>query len=163
MASGILRVLLPIMVALAAPALLWAQEPPMRPSPRATPGPLGQPLVELPPELDRILREYETAWKAGDGEALSRLFTEDGFALASGQLPLKGRAAIAQWHRRPGGDLQLHAFAYAVSDTVGYIIGGYRYPQSTGPGGKYLLAIRRGTDGKWLIAADMDNSAMPGR
>ena len=64
---------------------------------------------------------------------------------------------------QPGGDLQLRAFAYSMSDSVGYIVGGFRYPTSTGPGGKLLLALRKGRDGRWLIAADMDNNAAPMR
>ena len=121
--------------------------------------PLGQAPVVLPPPLDRVLRDYEAAWKAGDGQRLAALFTEDGFTLSSGQLPIRGRPGIAQWHTKPGGDLELLAFAWATSDSVGYIVGGFRYAGSAGRGGKYLLALRRGPDGKWLIAADMDNSA----
>lgn len=123
------------------------------------PGPLGQPVVTLPAPLDRVLRDYESAWKAGDGPRLAALFTEDGMALPSGELPHRGRVDIAASITRPGGDLQLHAIAYGTSDSVGYIIGGFRYPSSTGPGGKFLLALRKGGDGRWLIAADMDNAA----
>jgi ketosteroid isomerase-like protein len=125
--------------------------------------PLGVDPVTLPPALDRVLRDYEAAWEAGDGTRLAALFTEDGFALNNGSMPVKGRSGIAQMLTQPGGDLQLRAFAYSTSDTVGYIIGGYRYPTSTGPGGKYILALRKGRDGRWLIAADMENSAAPMR
>ena len=125
--------------------------------------PLGLPPVELPAELDRVLRDYEVAWKAGDGKQLAALFTEDGFSLASGARPLRGRDAIAGWIKGPGGDLRLRAFAWATSDTVGYIVGGFTYPGSRGPGGKFLLALRRGDGGRWLIAADMDNSASMSR
>ncbi|HSA56903.1 MAG TPA: DUF4440 domain-containing protein [Gemmatimonadaceae bacterium] len=125
--------------------------------------PLGLAPVTLPPALDRVLRDYEAAWKAGDGKRLAAVFTEDGFALSNGRLPIRGRAAIEAWHTRPGGDLQLRAFAWSTSDSVGYIVGGYTYPGMTGPGGKFLLALRRGADGRWLIAADMDNSAGPSR
>ena len=121
--------------------------------------PLGQPPVTLPPQLDRVLRDYEAAWKAGDGQRLAALFTEDGFNLSSGQLPIRGRPGIANWHTKPGGELQLRAFAWATSDSLGYIVGGYNYAGNTGRGGKYLLALRKGPDGRWLIAADMDNSA----
>lgn len=123
--------------------------------------PLGLTPVTLPAALDRVLRDYEAAWKAGDGRALAALFTEDGLALPSGGLPVKGRAAIAAWHTRPGGDLTLRAFAWSASDSVGYIVGGFTYPGMRGPGGKFVLAIRRGPDGRWLIAADMDNTATP--
>jgi Domain of unknown function (DUF4440) len=125
--------------------------------------PLGLDPITLPPALDRVLRDYEAAWESGDGARLSMLFTEDGFTLSNGSLPLQGRAKIAQWLTQPGGDLQLRAFAYGVSDSVGYIVGGFRYPQSSGPGGKFLLALRKGRDGRWLIAADMDNSAARSR
>ncbi|MGQ0650544.1 MAG: YybH family protein [Gemmatimonadaceae bacterium] len=123
-----------------------------------TPDPLGLLPVQLPPALDRVLRDYESAWAAGDGKRLAQLFTEDGFALSNGALPLRGREKIAAWLVRPGGRLQLRAFAWSVSDTVGYIVGGYRYPQTEGPGGKFLLALRKSGD-RWLIAADMDNAA----
>jgi ketosteroid isomerase-like protein len=121
--------------------------------------PLGPPVVSLPQELARVLRDYEAAWKAGDGPRLAALFTEDGMALQNSSLPHVGRVDIAASIKGPGGDLQLHAIGYATSDSVGYIIGGFRYPGSRGPGGKFLLALRKGNDGRWLIAADMDNSA----
>jgi len=124
-----------------------------------TPDPLGLEPVKLPAELDRVLRDYEAAWKAGDGAKLASLFAEDGMALPNGSLPIRGRAAIAKWHTKPGGELELRAFAWGISDSTGYIIGGFRYAGSTGPGGKFLLALRRKPGGPWSIAADMDNSA----
>lgn len=148
------RYLLPSLVVLALSPL---------PGLAQTADPLGLEPVTLPPALDRVLRDYESAWRAGDGPRLSALFTEDGFALSSGRLPIKGRAAIAAWHTRPGGELRLRAFAWSASDSVGYIVGGYRYPDTRGPGGKFLLALRKGSDGRWLIAADMDNAAGPPR
>ena len=114
--------------------------------------------VTLPPALDRVLRDYERAWRDGDGPGLAALFTDDGFAVQSGSPIRRGRAAIAQGITGPGGALQLTAYAFATSDTVGHIVGGYRYPQSKGPGGRFVLALRKGADGRWLIAADLDNS-----
>ena len=114
--------------------------------------------VALPPALDRVLRDYESAWRDGDGGRLAALFTDDGFAVQSGSPLARGRTAIARNITGPGGALQLTAYAYSVSDTVGYIVGGYRYPQSTGPGGRFVLALRMGPDGRWLIAADLDNT-----
>ncbi len=114
--------------------------------------------VALPPALDRVLRDYESAWRDGDGQRLAALFTEDGFAVQSGSPLARGREAIAKNIKGPGGALQLTAYAYSVSDTVGYIVGGYRYPQTTGPGGRFLLALRMGQEGRWLIAADLDNT-----
>lgn len=117
------------------------------------------PVVTLPAELDRVLRDYEAAWKAGDGVQLAKVFTEDGIILPSGKLPQRGTAAIEASHTQPGGDLQLVAFAWATGDTVGYIVGGYRYPTTTGPGGKYVVTLRKGRDGLWRIAADIENAS----
>ena len=117
------------------------------------------PTVELPGPLVRVLRDYEAAWKAGDGVRLAEVFTADGFILPNGQLPERGTTAIQASHQRPGGELQLVAFGYATSDTVGYIIGGYRYPTTVGPGGKFVLALRRDGKGAWRIAADIENGS----
>ncbi len=133
-----------------------AQQPAPARSPEAVPTP-----ITLPPALDRVLRDYERAWRDGNGPGLAALFADDGFAVQSGSPLRQGRAAIAKGITRPGGALQLTAYAFSVSDAVGYIVGGYRYPQSTGPGGRFVLALRMGSDGRWLIAADLDNSPAP--
>jgi ketosteroid isomerase-like protein len=115
------------------------------------------PTVNLPPELDRVLRDYERHWKAKDGAALSALFTEDGF-IARGPW-IRGRDAIrAAYSTSSGGDLRLRAVGYAAGDTVGYIVGGYRYGEAASDGGKFILALRRAPRGDWKIAADLDAS-----
>src|ERR1700730_6785932 len=82
------------------------------------------PSVTLPPELDRVLRDYEVAWRKGDGAALATLFAADGFVLPNGAPPVRGRDAIQQYYKGPGGALVLRAFAFATEGPVGYIIGG---------------------------------------
>jgi hypothetical protein len=121
-------------------------------TPAQSPAPL--PSVTLPPELDRVLRDYERHWKASDGAALSALFTDDGFINRNGWI--RGRDAIREAYTRSGGDLRLRALAYAAADTVGYIIGGYRYGDATTDGGKFILTLRRAPRGEWKIAADLD-------
>ena len=49
------------------------------------------------------------------------------------------------------------ALAWAVGDSVGYIIGGFSASAGAPDGGKFVLALRRDRSGRWLIAADMDN------
>ena len=116
-----------------------------------------EPSINLPPELDRVLRDYERHWKAKDGAALSALFTEDGF-IARGPW-IRGHDAIrTAYSTSSGGDLRLRALAYATSDTVGYIVGGFRYGEATSDGGKFILALRRAPRGDWKIAADLDAS-----
>ena len=113
--------------------------------------------VTLPPEVDRVLRDYERGWRAGDAAAVASLFTDDGFALSSGRPPAQGHAAIRGVYSRPGSTLHLRAFAYAVEDSVGYIIGAYRYDPAGDDVGKFVLALRRAGRGPWKIAADIDS------
>jgi ketosteroid isomerase-like protein len=121
------------------------------------------PSVTLPPALDRVLRDYERLWRAGDATALSTLFTADGFVLSNGKQPVRGRDAIARIYQGQSGPLALRAFAFATADTVGYIVGGYSYTPAQGDQGKFTLTLRRGSDGRWLIASDMDNFNSPPR
>lgn len=115
------------------------------------------PSVTLPPALDRVLRDYERAWTARDAQALAALFTTDGFVLRPGHPPVRGRDGIARAYAGAGGPLSLRAMAFAVGDTVGYIIGGYSGRPGAPDDGKFVLAVRRDASGRWLIAADMDN------
>lgn len=128
------------------------------PSQRARPESL--PTVELPPELDRILREYEQHWRAGEAEALVALFTEDGFVARRGGW-IRGRQGLRQSLEGTSSHLRLRAVAYEIDDRVGYIIGAYRYGQESEDRGMFILTLRRGQAGRWLITADLDGSIRP--
>ncbi|HEV8357994.1 MAG TPA: DUF4440 domain-containing protein [Gemmatimonadales bacterium] len=121
------------------------------------------PSVALPPDLDRVLRDYERGWRTRDVGGLAALFTDDGFILQGGRLPARGRDGIVRAYSGSGGPLTLRALAYARGDSVGYIIGGYRGETGGTDDGKFVLALRKGSDGRWLIAADIDNSNRPPR
>jgi len=128
------------------------------PSAESPPAPL--PSVTLPPPLDRVLRDYEHAWRSGDATAVAALFAEDGYVLQSGRNPIRGRAAIANAYKgQAGGPLKLRAFAYAASDTTGYILGAYGYGEGDNVPdmGKYTVTLRRSRGGPWLLFSDMDN------
>jgi ketosteroid isomerase-like protein len=116
-----------------------------------------QPSVALPPELARVLRDYERAWSARDPQALAALFAEDGYVLARGRPPVRGRAQIALHYAGSGGPLSLRAFAYATDGGTGYIIGGYTGQSGEPDAGKFTLTLRREGD-RWLIVSDMDNA-----
>jgi hypothetical protein len=61
-------------------------------APPQAPAPL--PSVDLPPALDRVLRDYERLWRASDAAGLSALFTDDGFIARRGWI--RGRDAIKE-------------------------------------------------------------------
>jgi ketosteroid isomerase-like protein len=151
----VLRVLGSVVIALTTVAAgAWSGgQPAQAPAEAQTP-----PTIPLPPAFERVLRDYEAAWRDGDGARLAGLFTEDGYAMQNGSPVRQGRTAIAAGLTRPGGALQLSAYSYSSSGDVGYIIGRYQYPSMAGPGGRFVLALRSTTNGRWLIAADLDNS-----
>jgi len=124
-------------------------------------GPVALPVIALPSELDRVLRDYERAWQAGDGETLAALFTEDGFVLSNGAPAVRGRDAIRKTYAGARGDLCLRALAYSINENTGYIVGLFWYGNepSITEKGKFLLALRRPPGNRWMIAADMDNSS----
>jgi ketosteroid isomerase-like protein len=113
--------------------------------------------IELPPELARVLRDYEAAWQAHDAAGLAALFTEDGFVLSSGRPPVRGRAAIEERYATSGGELALRALHAEVNGPLGIIVGGYGRSPGGPDLGKFTLTLRRGDDGRWLILSDMDN------
>jgi ketosteroid isomerase-like protein len=117
-----------------------------------------QPSVSLPPELARVLTDYEIAWKAGNASSLATLFAEDGFVLSEGRVATKGRAAIQKLYAHAGAPLSLRAFAFATNGDTGYIIGGYGRERGKPDDGKFTLTLRKAGDGRWLIVSDMDNS-----
>lgn len=111
--------------------------------------------VELPAELERVLRDYEEAWEAGDADALSQLFTEDGFVLSGGNPPSRGRAAIRERYSNASGPLMLRAFYFEIDTDLAYIFGAYTYIEGTDQG-KFVLTLKN-ISGRWLITSDQDN------
>ena len=123
----------------------------------------SEPSVALPPELARVLTDYEKAWRSHDGAALTALFAEDGFVLSNGAPAVHGRGAIEKAYAHAGGDLVLHAFAYATDGSIGYIIGGFSRHEGEPDVGKFTLTLRMSAGGRWLIVSDMDNGTKPCR
>ena len=126
-----------------------------------TPDPAPLPSITLPPELARVLTDYETQWRFG-GDSLVKLFTEDAVLTVGGKPPMRGRAALAAHYAGPKGPLALRAIAYASEGSVAWIVGGYTMQRGEPDIGKFILALRKGPNGRWLIFSDMDtgNTAM---
>jgi ketosteroid isomerase-like protein len=116
------------------------------------------PSKELPPELARVLTDYEAAWAKGDENALANLFAEDGFVLSGGSPPVRGRDAIKQHYQDAGGGpLSLRALDFSTEGDAGFIIGAYGRAKGEKDVGKFTLTLRK-EKGRWLIMSDMDNS-----
>ena len=125
-------------------------------SPQA-PAVAPQPSVTLPPELARVLTDYEAAWSSRDAVALSRLFADNRVVVPNACPPVKGRGAVQQCYTGSGGALSLRAVAFGVDGSLGYIIGAYTPQKGQPDGGKFTLTLLK-EEGRWLILADMDRS-----
>jgi ketosteroid isomerase-like protein len=120
-----------------------------------------EPEVQLPTELQRVLRDYEAAWQSHNAHALAQLFATDGYVLAPGQPPVKGRDNIKRAYADAGGPLALRAIAYASEGNLAYIIGTFARRKGDPDVGKFTLTLRKEIRGEWLIVSDMDNSNHP--
>jgi ketosteroid isomerase-like protein len=121
------------------------------------------PSVTLSPSVERVLRDYERAWQARDATALADLFAYDGFVLSNGAPPVRGRDAIRAEYAKAGGPLALRALEYRIDESTGYVIGAFGRSPGGEDVGKFVLALVKGQGGRWLIAADIDNSIRPPR
>ena len=84
---------------------------------------------------------------------------------------VKGRSNIqAYWQKMIDAgahSVSLSTLAVATSGNIAYEAGTYQFtmPTPNGPPvtdkGKYVVGLRKGTDGKWRLAHDAFNSDMP--
>jgi len=116
-----------------------------------------EPSVQMPPELARVLTDYEAGWRAKDSIALAKLFSEDGWVLSPGKPMMRGRQAIERAYNGAGGPLFLRAVAFATQGSVGYILGGFTNRENSPDSGKFTLTLEKDATGRWLIKSDMDN------
>ena len=123
---------------------------------KTVPPPL--PSIALPPDLDRVLRDYEKAWKASDANGLAALFADGRVVMTNSGRAVRGRDGVRQIYANGGGPLVLRAMTYAADDSVAHIIGGYTLRPGEGDAGTFVLALVRSRGGPWLIVADMDRS-----
>jgi len=132
-----------LIVLLATPMVVAATEP--------------LPTITLPAPLQRVLTDYETAWRNKDAVALAALFAEDGFVLSSGSPPVRGRAGIEKHYAGAGGPLALRAIAFGIDGALAWIVGGFARSAGEPDNGKFTLTLKRDKGGRWLINSDMDN------
>lgn len=115
--------------------------------------------VELPSDLERVLREYEQHWSRGEAAELAALFVEHGLIIRGGQW-IRGHEAIERAYQGASGPLRLRAIEFASDGDVGFIVGAYGYGDQlpVDDMGMFTLTLER-RDGVWLIVSDMDRGA----
>jgi ketosteroid isomerase-like protein len=112
--------------------------------------------ASLPPELQRVLDDYTTAWKARDAKALAALFPDNQTVVPNACPPAHTRAEVERCYTGSGGDLSLHPLDHRIDGRLAYIIGEYALQPGTSPGGKFVLTLHKDASGRWLIVSDMD-------
>jgi ketosteroid isomerase-like protein len=113
--------------------------------------------VALPPELERVLVDYQYLWTRGDSVALAALFTEDGIVLSPGNPMVCGRSAIERFYHGPGSPLFLRPVSFGMASDVAFVIGGFSHQAGGTDVGKFTLTLHKNVTGRWLIKSDMDN------
>jgi acetyl esterase/lipase len=91
------------------------------------------------------------------GGALCGGRLRDGGRPAAGARPRGHHRALRGIRRSAAAALALRAIGFRAEGDVGYILGGYARREGEEDIGKFTLTLRRGPDGRWLIASDMDN------
>jgi ketosteroid isomerase-like protein len=115
------------------------------------------PKAELPEELAKVLKTYETAWAAGDSETIASLFLADGLLLPNKNLPVEGRQSIQAYYAGGGAPLRFHAYRYKMSGDLAIVIGGITIDRVDHDLGKFTLTLEKTDDGSWKIISDMEN------
>jgi len=111
--------------------------------------------VQLPPELDKLLRDKERLSKQRSVDAIKDLYTSDLVALDAG-VPtwLQGDKAI-RYIAESTVINSLFPTAFSVNGTEGYIAGTEVSSDSAHtPLSNFLYVIRKAPDGKWRIAVE---------
>lgn len=112
------------------------------------------PPVDLPSDIDAIVREFEGRWRARDAAGFAALFTPDG-VMRFGRDWQVTPAGIHLAGLGRGGTVRLHAQAFGVDSTLAFVAGSYAADSELPPGdaGRFMFALRKVDGGPWRIAA----------
>lgn len=133
----------------------------------AGPGPITQADRDA---IDAVRTAYQDAIAAGDVARMSALYTDDAVEMPPNMPIREGKAAI---ETAAGGQPQPSAFSLTPVETDGvgdlaYDRGTFSYtvslegmPEPMTETGKYLVLLRKQTDGSWLMTTSIWNSDTP--
>ena len=114
----------------------------------------GLPVIDVPADVQRLLREFETHWRARDARAFAALFTADGLMQVGGGWRL-GPGAIHNARLGAGGNIRLDPQSFGGNGSYAHVAGSYGRVGEPPPGelGKFLLVLEKAANGPWRIAA----------
>ena len=133
-------------------------------SPPGTPGD--------PAPVAEVRNKYVAAFNAGDAAGVAALFAEDAVSLPDHHAAVEGRAAIESYMRDTFGqytaNISVTPGETEVAGDIGHEHGSFTVTMTPKTGGqamtqngKYLVVLKRGSDGRWLIHHDVDNTNEP--
>lgn len=122
--------------------------------------------------VNAIRTSFATAFNAGDADAIGKLYTSDGMSMTNHQPTASGIAAIVASNKAFFAGMSVHAEIAAdetmTMGTMGIDRGHYKMtltPKAGGPPmtdeGRYAVWLKKGADGAWKVAWDIDNSSLP--
>jgi uncharacterized protein (TIGR02246 family) len=129
-------------------------------------GPAPGPTGSARQEIEAAVRRYVAASNQGDAEALVGLYADDAVLLPPDHGPIQGRRAIGDfWRQGTDEGLQVSSLRLEVNGDLGYLVGRYTVPPTEdepADSGKYVMCLKRQSDGSWKLTADIWNSSSPG-
>jgi uncharacterized protein (TIGR02246 family) len=123
--------------------------------------------------INKLRDEFVTAWKAGDGDRVAKLYSNDAVVLPQNQAPVNGRSAIASFNKNSfdqfvPNNFELSSEELQIMSDWAFDRGTYKFmitPKAGGEPindqGKYIVILQRQADGSWKVARDIDNSSNP--
>lgn len=113
--------------------------------------------------IEAAVTRYVTASNSGDADALMELYAEDAVLLPPDHQPIEGRKAIGEfWRKGTDQGLEISTLRVDTDGRLGYLVGRYRLPETDNEpadSGKYVMCLKRQTDGSWKLTADIWNSS----
>lgn len=124
--------------------------------------------------INKLRADYQAAWEAGDADKLGTLVTEDAIQYQNGEPTFVGRAAGIAFNKQNFAGMTPARFAIKSEEMK--LAGDWAFDRGTleieftpkAPGAKpvtaqlrYIVILRRDTDGAWRLSRGIDNSPAP--
>jgi len=133
-------------------------------NPAATPGDTAP--------IDEARNQYIAAYNAGDAAAVAALYADDAISMPDHHAALTGKAEIESYLRDTFGkynsNITITPGETEVMGDVAHEHGTFTVSMTPKDGGnamtdtgKYLVILKRGSDGRWLLHHDIDNTDVP--
>jgi uncharacterized protein (TIGR02246 family) len=109
--------------------------------------------MDLTDEMQALCDAYVAAYRRGDAAGCAAVFAEDGAIYSAFAPPARGRASIAELHRRwteGGEDKTLTVVQAGGAGDVAWFVAGFAEGKASGEGHS-LCVCNRDADAQWQI------------